>query len=159
MLPNNKATNTWRGELFEAILRDVRNGEAGKAYASMFRANVDKVTKELINTLQRLCSGRLDLRAHSQIETISNGLGILGLEMASQRPHVLLERCRYGDRIPRGERGSERFKDDGDGSGSSLDVDLMIQPCLRRVGDGRGDLFSEKVIVKGEIVLLRSGYR
>ncbi|KAI1373090.1 hypothetical protein F4677DRAFT_229538 [Hypoxylon crocopeplum] len=154
LLPNHKDTNVWRASLFEAVLKDIKASAGswtGKKYPAMFRANVTGVTEKLVCTLQNICGDRLDPRAPQQITKITNGLGLLALEMASQRAQVLLETCQHGDWVK-----SDMFADENDTWGSDNKVDLMLQPCLRRIGDGRGDLKVERVIVKGNIVALRA---
>jgi hypothetical protein len=111
------------------------------------------VTKELTDVLIYICDNKMDARANSQISSLVHDLAIMSLEMASQRAHVLIEQCSYGDRIQPGTR----FKDDSSAEGSlpQICVDLMTQPCMVRVGDGSADLGSEKVLVKGDVVALR----
>ena len=117
----------------------------------MFFANIGRVSKELTSTLGQLCGGRLDPKAGSLIPSIILELGVLALEMGSQRAHVMMRTCVRGERIQPGIH----FKDDNDSSGSYITVDLMMQPCMVRVGDGHEDLDSENVIVKGDVVALK----
>ncbi len=44
LFPNDKATNIWRGTLYEAILHEVKRGDPNQHYSAMFLANVDQVT-------------------------------------------------------------------------------------------------------------------
>lgn len=110
------------------------------------------VEQELIDTLQHICHGRLDPRAPSLITSMVHDFGVLSLEMGSQRAQIMLESCRHGDVVNAGEL----FKDDNSSFGASVQVDLMTQPCLMRIGDGREDLNTHKVIVKGDIVSVQA---
>jgi hypothetical protein len=144
----------WRAALFDAILRDVKatfDMHQQKKYSGLFRRNVESVSRRLSETLNYLSGGRLDSRAPTQIATIVHDLGILALEMGSQRAHVYMETCKHGDRV----RPGDLFRDESD-SMESDKVDLMTQPCVIRVGDGREDLNTMKVIVKGDFVPLKS---
>ena len=80
--------------------------------------------------------------------------GVLALEMGSQRANILLERCSHGDVV----KGGDFFKDDNASFGPSVQVDLMTQPCLRRIGDGREDIHIQRVIAKGDFVSIQAGY-
>ncbi|CAM1505508.1 Fc.00g111450.m01.CDS01 [Cosmosporella sp. VM-42] len=157
ILPNTKPTNTWRAAFFEALLKGIRQGTAGQLdnrYIRLFHANVEDVTDDIVSSLQRVSENRLDPRARSEIAAFVEGLGTLALEMGSQRAHLYLETCDYGENLLSGER----FKDDGEARAGNLTVDLMTQPCIRRVGDGREDLTVQRVIVKGDFVCLKTGY-
>ena len=81
--------------------------------------------------------------------------GLLALEMGSQRANVQLESCRHGESIDT----SELFAGDNASFESKVRVDLMTQPCLRRIGDGVEDLDTPKVIVKGSIVCIEADNR
>ncbi|KAF4467743.1 hypothetical protein FALBO_5374 [Fusarium albosuccineum] len=154
ILPNTKEMNTWRAGLFEALLTQVRQGSASNnRYLRLFRANLQLVTDDLVASLHRVSGNQLSPQASGEITGFVQGLGTLALEMAAQRAHIFLEACEHGERV-----SAEKFKDESDmGSGSML-VDLMIQPCIRRVGDGRDDLKAERVIVRGDFVSVKAGY-
>jgi len=75
--------------------------------------------------------------------------------MGSQQSFVVLETCEHGEWITAGAA----FKDDNNYSADNdLHVDIMVQPALKRVGDGGQDLVKEKVLVLGDIVSLKAGY-
>ncbi|KAM0428568.1 hypothetical protein ACHAPT_006928 [Fusarium lateritium] len=154
ILPNTKDMNVWRAGFFQALLKLVRQGSApDNRYLRLFQANVNMVTNDLVASLQRASGSRLDPQASGEIAEFVEGLGTLALEMASQRAQIYLDSCEHGE-----SANADRFKDEsGMGSGSST-VDLMIQPCIRRVGDGRNDLRAERVIVKGDFVSVKGGY-
>jgi hypothetical protein len=128
--------------------------ENDRTFASLFHRNISYVTQQLTNTLHQISNGLLDPRAPSQVSTLVRDLGTLALEMGSQRAHVYLEVCHYGERI----RPGDKFKDESDYDGLDAQVDLMTKPCMVRVGDGREDLVSQKVIEKGDFVSTRAGY-
>lgn len=146
--------NTWRSIFFEALLKKWRQGSASDShYLMLFQSNVNTVAGELVAALQRASGSRLDPQASGEIGEFVEGLGTLVLEMASQRAQIYLDSCEHGE-----SASADRFKDEaGMGSGSSA-VDLMIQPCIRRVGDGRNDLRAERVIVKGDFVSITAGF-
>ena len=60
------------------------------------------------------------------------------LQMPAHRDHITL---------------GEHFEHDGGifGSGSLVQVDLILKPCMVRIGNGRDDLTSIKVICKGSV--------
>ncbi|KAK3379021.1 hypothetical protein B0T24DRAFT_589628 [Lasiosphaeria ovina] len=155
VMPNDKKSNIRRSFFFEGILSDVKNpAQPGRetGFAADFRANVDRVAQDLVRTLQQCSNGKLDARGPPKIEGVVHDLGLLALEMGSQRAHVFIEGCAHGERITAGDR----FKIE-EGSADGLDmwrVDLMTQPCMVRVGDGTEDPTTTKVISKGKIVPL-----
>ncbi|KAK3324532.1 hypothetical protein B0T19DRAFT_232001 [Cercophora scortea] len=157
-IPNDKKTNEGRGFRFEKILdkiKDPADSSRDKQSVIYFRANVDQVTQDLVHALQRCSNMQLDARAPAQIATVVHDVGILALEMGSQRAHIMMESCSYGARITPGDK----FKDESESSGGSdVQVDLMTQPCMVRIGDGREDLTSFKVISMGNVIALKPGY-
>ncbi|KAI8692573.1 hypothetical protein NCS56_00014300 [Fusarium sp. Ph1] len=154
ILPNTKEMNSWRADFFGKLLKKWRQGSASDDYyLRFFQANVQLVTNNLLASLQRASGSRLDPQASGEIAEFVEGLGTLALEMASQRAQIYLDSCEHGE-----SANVDRFKDEaGMGSGSAM-VDLMIQPCIRRVGDGRNDFRAERVIVKGDFVSVKAGY-
>ncbi|KAJ4320324.1 hypothetical protein N0V84_005926 [Fusarium piperis] len=154
VLPNTKDMNVFRSLFFGALLKKWRQGSASDShYLKLFQANVNTVANELVAALQRASGNQLDPQASGEIAEFVEGLGTLALEMASQRAQIYLDSCEHGE-----SANADRFKDEaGMGSGSST-VDLMIQPCIRRVGDGRNDLRAERVIVKGDFVSVQAGF-
>ncbi|RSM16798.1 hypothetical protein CDV31_004407 [Fusarium ambrosium] len=154
ILPNTKAVNAWRADFFGKLLKKWRQGSASDDYyLRFFQANVNMVTNDLVASLQRASGSRLDPQASGEIAEFVEGLGILALEMASQRAQIYLDSCEHGE-----SANIDRFKDEAGMGGGSSTVDLMIQPCIRRVGDGRNDLRAERVIVKGDFVSVTAGY-
>ena len=159
VLPKNAKTNSGRAWFFDGVLHFVKSSSATDShetekYRRFFWANVNRVGDELVQTLRYICNDQMDSRALGQIASLVHDVGILALEMASQRAHVYLEQCGHGDPVTAGAH----FKDDRGSAGSEgamVKVDLMTQPCMMRVGDGSADLASEKVLVKGEVVALR----
>lgn len=154
IIPNDKETNSWRALLFDAILKDVMNpSSAGKEgrYSSLFKSNIQAVAAELVDTLQGVCSHSLDPYIY-QVDVITRDLGVLALQMGSQRAHILLETCTHGQRL----RGNDKFTDETHSLDSDASVDLMTQPCLIRLGDGCEDLTSMKVLVKGNFMPLKA---
>ncbi|KAF7556185.1 hypothetical protein G7Z17_g1668 [Cylindrodendrum hubeiense] len=155
-LPNTKELNTWRASFFDALLKTIRHGTIGQTdnkYIRLFRKNIEAVTGELVSSLQQVAQIRLDPGIWDEVADFVEGLGMLALEMGSQRAHVYIETCEYGENIAVGDR----FRDDADLGFERLTVDLMTQPCLRREGDGREDLTTQRTIVKGDFVALKPG--
>jgi hypothetical protein len=126
-----------------------------KRLSARFQENLDFVVADMHNMLQHCCNGSLPVEALAQqISSVVRGFGILALEMGSQRAHIQLETCSYGDRITPGEL----FKDESESTGGSdVQVDLVTQPCMVRIGDGREDLMSQVVISKGNVITLKHG--
>ncbi|KAL2684596.1 hypothetical protein Neosp_005674 [[Neocosmospora] mangrovei] len=154
ILPNTKEMNSWRADFFGKLLKKWRQGSASDDYyLRFFQANVQLVTNDLLASLQRASGSRLDPQASGEIAEFVEGLGTLALEMASQRAQIYLDSCEHGE-----SANIDRFKDEAGMGSSSATVDLMIQPCIRRVGDGRNDFRAERVIVKGDFVSVKAGY-
>lgn len=140
---------------FEKVLAAARSDTGIEMeYGVLFRGNVNNVARELYNTLHHILNGQLDPACSQRASAIAHKLGILALEMGTQRARVVLETCQYHDRSTPDEWKAEETGS----SGQSSHVDFMIHPCLSRVGDGRRELHKKKVIVKGEFVPIRVGY-
>ncbi|KLU89757.1 hypothetical protein MAPG_08726 [Magnaporthiopsis poae ATCC 64411] len=165
VLPHDKETNAGRAWLFASILRDVKKGDdcgggmststSTSALAAIFEDNVTMVTGDLTTQLQHISNGGLDPSAEAQVGGVVRAIGIFALEMGSQRAQVSLETCRYGDLVTLGEKfGDGKSSGDGGWGGQQVQVDILTQPCLVRTGDGREDLATRKVIVKGDIIAL-----
>ncbi|GAB1320806.1 hypothetical protein MFIFM68171_11016 [Madurella fahalii] len=153
--PGDKATNVWRASFFDAFLKAVKANpnpmqqhEGSHTYPGMFKANVDRVVKALTDKLLRLSNRQLDSRVPAQIFKVVYDMGILSLQMGSQRAHVMLEPCESGDLV----RAGDRFADEGGLTGVDTAVGLMMQPCMVRIGDGSNDTTSEHIIVKGRFI-------
>ncbi|KAF6812366.1 hypothetical protein CPLU01_14914 [Colletotrichum plurivorum] len=147
VFPTDKETNMGRAWFFDGILKSVQANAAGNSFVAMFNANVSHVAEELTNALQHLGNGRLDSRAPAKVQDLTRQVGELALQMGAQRAQVFLEGCQHGDMIQPGERFCEEVESRG-----QVQVDLMMQPALVRVGDGREDLSSETVVAKGSMV-------
>jgi len=157
--PGDKATNVWRASFFDAFLKGVKAStnaaqqhEGPHTYPGMFRANVDRVERALTDKLLQLSNRQLDSRVPAQIFKLVYDVGILSLQMGSQRAHVMLEPCESGEVIQAGDR----FADEGGLTDVDTTVGLMTQPCMVRIGDGNIDTTSEHVIVIGRFISSRS---
>ncbi|KAH7158106.1 hypothetical protein B0J13DRAFT_603758 [Dactylonectria estremocensis] len=154
ILPNTKELNTWRAKFFNALVQMIRNGSNGQVenkYTRLFYTNVDVVTDHLVSALEQVVNTSLDSTIREQVIGFVEGLGILALEMGSQRAHICLETCEYGEKIVAGDR----FRNDAELGYEQLAVDLMTQPCLRRIGDGRENLTTERTIAHGDFVAMK----
>ncbi|KAK0627760.1 hypothetical protein B0T14DRAFT_143757 [Immersiella caudata] len=153
-MPNEKDVNSYRASYMEKILSSVRSEAAitsKTVYAAIFHKNVDVVSRELYDTLYHIVNGQLNPACLQQVFDVTHKVGILALEMGTQRARVWLETCHYREYTTHEEWKTEEMG----ATGTGVMVDLMVHPCLSRVGDGRGDLDKKKVVVKGEFVPLR----
>ena len=157
-LPNDSETNAGRAWFFGGILRDIRTGEAGddsEKYRRLYWSNVRVTEARLLATLQHISGSLLGKKTRSLITNLVGDFGILSLETASQRSHIMLEQCAHGDIAP-----SSKFKDDdGDAKAAKVVVELMTQPCMIRIGDGQRELHAEVVLVQGGVVAMEQGRR
>ncbi|RWA09624.1 hypothetical protein EKO27_g5484 [Xylaria grammica] len=154
--PNNRVANSWRASLFQAILSEVTstvNDPTVTGFSAFFRGNVRMVTNDFVKTLQRVCQGSLEPRCSKIIVKLCHEVGILSLQMGAQQSVIILETCHYKDWV----RSGEAFKDDNHYGGVELQVDIMVKPCLKRIGDGAQDFTTEKVLVIGDVVSLQAG--
>ncbi|KAF3020978.1 hypothetical protein E8E14_009367 [Neopestalotiopsis sp. 37M] len=149
-----KHANIWRATLFDAILRDVTStppSSSEHSFAALFRSNISQVSQRLFGELQKISAFELDTRIKPQVKKICDGLGLLSLQMGTQRAQVLLETVRHGEPI----KPDEMFADESNGMGSKIQVDIVTTPCMRRVGDGREDGHTQTIILKGSVVSLK----
>ncbi|KAH8879090.1 hypothetical protein GQ53DRAFT_856468 [Thozetella sp. PMI_491] len=150
-IPNDMKTNVIRASVFEMILAAVKAKNVPRSqFANLFYENIAQVTKGLVETLTRVSRKKLDESCMDQCKRICDKLAIFTLEMASQRAHVTLDMCGYESCV-----SPQRYKVEGTLLPADVVVvDLMIEPCLVRAGNGIIDLKSENVIVKGDVVAL-----
>ena len=140
---------------FEKILAAVKpGGNPQLRYAVFFHSNVKYVAGELYRALNHVVNGQLDPSSQRLISDIARKLGMLALEMGTQRSQVVLEVCRYHEVT----RPDEWKTEETGSSGGNSPVDFMIHPNLSRLGDGHQDLDTKKVMVIGQFVPLQRGY-
>ena len=152
---NSAETNKGRVWQFEKILAAVKpGGNSQLRYAVFFHSNVKYVAGELYRALNHVVNGQLDQSSQRLISEIARKLGMLALEMGTQRSRVVLEVCRYHEVTTPDEWRTEET----DSSGGNSTVDFMIHPNLSRLGDGHQDLDTKKVMVVGQFVPLQRGY-
>lgn len=154
--PNTSADNIYRAGFFKAISRaahDKTRSQESTCYLRFFNNNVIAVTNELVSILLLASQNHLSSQATTEVAGIVEGFGLLALDMGSQRAHVYVESCQYGEVIKAGDL----FVDETEHRSGGLTVDLMTQPSVRRVGDGREDLKLQRAIVKGDFIALKTG--
>ncbi|KAK1756308.1 hypothetical protein QBC47DRAFT_184512 [Echria macrotheca] len=138
--PNEPPSREGKGS--EALLHSVR----------AFKANMDRTVTELLTQLESSSGASLGPSSWTLATAIVHNAGRLALRMGSQRAHVMLQRPPHRDSVTLGEYfGNET------GSfiiGTTAQVDLVLEPCMVRIGDGGDDLTSIKVIAPGSIVAL-----
>ena len=152
-----KSAETSKGRAwhFEKILAAVKpGGNTQLRYAVLFHNNVKFVAGELYRTLNHVVNGQLDPSCQRLISETARKLGMMALEMGTQRSRVVLEVCRYHEVTTPDEWRTEET----DSSGGNSPVDFMIHPNLSRLGDGHQDLDTKKVMVIGQFVPLQRGY-
>lgn len=154
--PNTSADNIYRAGFFKAISKAVHDKSRSRentCYLRFYHDNVVAVTNELASILFLASQRDLSSQATTEIAGIVEGFALLALDMGSQRAHVYVETCEYGRVIKAGDP----FVDETESRSGGLTVDLMTQPSVRRVGDGREDLKLQRAIVKGDFIALRTG--
>lgn len=147
--------NEGRGFLFERILEDFRrnNSTDEKAFTTYFRQNIERVTEDLVRALQQWSGQALDSQVNKRIWTVVRDAGVLALQMGSQRSRVMLVACSRGDIV----QLKHIFEDEtGHSEEVKVIVDMMTQPGLMRIGNGKEDLTREQVISKGKVIPLKT---
>jgi len=119
-----------------------------------FEKNTDVTKEMLVEKLQRCTGQPLATPMSALVATIVLEASRLALRMGTQKAHVMLQMPAHRDYITLGEH----FEHEGGtfGPGSFVQVDLALKPCMVRIGDGRDDLTSIKVICKGSVVAFPS---
>jgi len=145
-LPMDRSSNRGRAWRFDKILKAVHQKDPH--WSGPLEENVRAVAEKLLETIERLSATSRSKFKAQQVTEVAMSAGMLALSMGSQRAHVLLETCNLGD--PTKELGDKFRADSALGQGGR--VDLMIQPCLLRRGDGNEDMAFEKVLIPGEIL-------
>ncbi|KAK3343608.1 hypothetical protein B0T25DRAFT_463207 [Lasiosphaeria hispida] len=153
---DDKEANKWRSATFQSIMMAVFPKGQRKGLASSggmvgtFRTNRDKVYGEIRDILNEVCTNGVAEEIEEGIANIVRLAGELALEFGSQRTQLWLEGPEKGSSVQIGQD----FVDcqDGDGNrGAREEVELVVSPKFFRVGDGRNDLSTVKIIYPGEI--------
>jgi hypothetical protein len=111
----------------------------------MFQDNIDRVVQRL-NEVLRALGGALPGQGDALIRGVIEDAGLLALRIGSQRAHLVLATCTFGDRAG----DLQGFTSESERTNGEALVDLMLQPCLKRVGDGHEDLNKQKILVRGK---------
>lgn len=157
----DKEANKWRSATFQSIFMAVsprgqkKNQAANGHLVKPFADNRQKVQDDILDVFNQVCNDGVSPEIAENIVKIVQLAGELALEFGSQRAELALDTPAKGDSITIGPE----FVDWEDGEserGSMKEVDLVVLPKLFRVGDGRNDLKTRKIIVPGEIYPRRS---
>lgn len=112
---------------------------------------MQEVTAQIERKLQYAAGGTLPMVVQNYLPEIVRIAGELALEFGCQRSEVSLVFPSHNEEVIIGDT----FHDCQDGiiraRGIRQRVDIVVSPALCRVGDGRMDLVTRKVIVKGQI--------
>jgi hypothetical protein len=153
--PNENDFNNRRAWFFHTVLQEVKasnfkakppTGDPWLKYPELFRMNVDRVSHELKQTLERAAGTVFGDDAARDIFNLTYDVGMLSLMMASQRAHVFLEFCRPNQQI----RTGTWFRDENLSLDTAAKVRAMTKPCLVRVADGEPE--RKQVLRQGEIM-------
>ncbi|KAM7203956.1 hypothetical protein V8F33_001927 [Rhypophila sp. PSN 637] len=157
----DKEANKWRSATFQSVLMAVapkgqkKNQAANGHLVKPFADNRQKVHDEILGVLAQVCNDPVQPEIAEKIVEIVQLAGELALEFGSQRAELALDTPAKGETITIGPE----FIDCEDGEserGRAKEVDLLVLPKLFRIGDGRNDLTTRKIIVQGEIYPVRS---
>lgn len=138
------------------ILRTLENptqsgGEASLRSINAFKANLERVETNLVQKLQGCKGQALSDGDSALVSSIVRDSGRLALRIGAQRASVLLQRPSHRDVVILGEYFTHDAGTVVDGT--IAQVDLVLEPCMVRIGDGRDDLTSIKVISKGSVTV------
>ncbi|KAK4169555.1 hypothetical protein QBC43DRAFT_307973 [Cladorrhinum sp. PSN259] len=155
--PNDNETNIYRILHFNRILEAIRldKGSGDVTLARMLEDNIQHVGRQLYDTLGHIVNAQFDQGCATKAMEIARLVAELALDMGTQRSQVVLQMCRHEEKPNPTEWATEQAS----GASRQQAVDLMVHPCLARIGDGREDSHNKKVIVKGGYVPLAGGYR
>lgn len=163
----DKEANKWRSATFQSIIAVVTPSKAAGAggrqapalpaitMGTTYAENCARVERDIVGVLNEVANGVVNDELQDKVPEITRLAGELALEFGAQRSQLGLMLPVRGDNIQIGEQ----FVDcvDGDGAkGAYIGVELVVCPCLFRVGDGRGDFQSGRTIFPGEVYPMRS---
>jgi hypothetical protein len=166
----DKEANKWRSATFQSVVAAVKppkaigaggsNQVSPAAFPSLnmstaYAQNSSRVQTEILGVLDEVANGVVNGELQDSVPEITRLAGELALEFGAQRSQLGLMLPVRGDSIQIGEQ----FVDctDGDGvKGSFVAVELVVCPCMFRIGDGRSDLQSGRTIFAGEIYPMRT---
>lgn len=114
-----------------------------------FKVNSDMIEQLLVRKLQQSNGRSLSASLMASVSTIVQDASRLALRMGAQRAHVMLQKPAHGDLITLDDY--YRHNSGTLGPGTRVQVELVLEPCMVRIGDGRDDLTSIKIIHKGSV--------
>ncbi|KAF4625146.1 hypothetical protein G7Y89_g13023 [Cudoniella acicularis] len=151
---HDKTANNWRSATFQCINAALGvNGEGSPApegpLLKLSANNIDKTVDRVMSILSEV-SSMSNSSIQSEMEDSIRQMAILGRDIALQfGVHSAQLRLLFPDRGEQIQIGEE-FHDCEDGDcykGSSYTVDLVTTLGLRKIGDGRSDMTSKRIIV------------
>ena len=109
--------------------------------------NLQQRRRQIVDLLQEASGGTISQGIIAKVSEAVNHAAELALDVGAQTAEVSLYRPRAGEAIVIGERFAHYQDGDSVGSGRRIEVGLVTSPGLQRIGDGREDMGTVKVIV------------
>ncbi|KAK1754395.1 hypothetical protein QBC47DRAFT_383810 [Echria macrotheca] len=152
----NLDANKWRSATFQSIFtvvfpKGLKKGQQPSGLmVRLFSSNMDRVRRDIEALLEENSDGGVLGELESDIVRIVQLAGELALEFGCQRALLGVESPMTGETVKIGQ-GFVDCQDGDANRGHIKEVDLVVAPKLFRVGDGRNDLKTVKVICSGDI--------
>lgn len=163
---HDKKANKWRSATFQSIMAAVMpkagsgsgrqtSTSPAKAVGTTYETNCARVERDILTVLHEVANGVVHGELQDSVPEIVRLAGELALEFGAQRSQLGLMLPVRGENVQFGEQFVDCIDGEG-GKGSYVAVELVVCPCMFRVGDGRDDLLSGRTIFPGEIFPMRS---
>lgn len=158
----DKLANSWRSSTFQSIIAatdsssDPNSADLSEV-AVLHNDNVSEAVNRIMTTLRQiatLAGATINERLEQEIVQVTNGVSELAFQFGVHPAHLEMKVPFPGDRVQIGPEYHEC--DNGDNArGTTVGVDLMVFPGLQKIGDGRSDMVSRRIIVPCEIYPVR----
>jgi hypothetical protein len=147
--------NRWRWATLQLVQGRIQRQGGHEDLRALYDKNIQGIVKLILDMLRKaaLHSNGEAFVPEGIVKEVSSLVelaGHLALDMGVQRAQLIVVWQPWGDIIRVGEELNPARDEKQQAPGQELAVDMMLCPALLRVGDGREDLSTVKVIHAGE---------
>jgi hypothetical protein len=147
--------NKWRSALFQSMQplvlpkfpRQSKPGEPEPGIVRFFNENCQDVERRILDLVQAATGRAAPVAVQQEVRKIPRLAGELAITLGAQRARIHLAGAQRGDVV----RQDGTFDVQNGGSRGGARAELLLSPGLVKIGDGRGDMETRRVLLSGEI--------
>ena len=137
--------------MFTSLLAAIKGGilPLGRA-AQQRQRNQDETLAKLYSILELVTEHNVQDEIKDMLPNITQAAADLALNIGAQRAQLSLVRPEPGISVIIGDEFLDCMNGDT-GKGKSYTLDLLVSPALVKIGNGKGDMTTRKVLVAAEV--------